>query len=384
LVSVLRRVKRLVRAIDAGVGHALRQVRRPAVLFEAWNGFGFDAQLPVIAELIANGRVRPRVVAVGLHHGLFDDAVLAMRLREYGLDPAIIVSVAAARRHRFDMIIVTDEPVVWNWRHPPVAYLHHGSSYANLPELYALQFVQRGAVNYLFCVAEGEVEYCVRQLGEAVRPWLIVTGQPKIDALVHGSYDRAAYLSGLGLDPARKTVLVASHWRPESLFRSGDLRPLRDALLVGDVNVIVTAHHLLFATERVDWSGGIDWLSRLQRLFNGPRMRVLARVQDNRPMLAAADVLIGDHSSLHLEYATLQRPMIIYWARSYGSPDPVMDALLRATADVVDTTAPIPALLDQALANPVIDAAPRRRMLKRALDYVGESAKRVAEVIENI
>ena len=56
-------------------------------------------------------------------------------------------------------------------------------------------------------------------------------------------------------------------------------------------------------------SGGVDWGARLEPLlqsFGG----VLAKGNNSSPYLAAADVMITDHSSVGFEYLLLDRPLI--------------------------------------------------------------------------
>ncbi len=375
--ALLKPVKGFVRSVDSAIGRVVGIGRVPAVLFDVHNGLGLEAQAPVIDHLVRSGRVQVDVASA-----LLAATELSQRLAAHGIGRDHVVRPGAAAHRRYALVVITDSPTVRNWRRPPVAYLHHGSSFANLPSPYSLEFLVDGTARYLFCLCDAQVLHCRRLLGSSLGDRLIVTGQPKLDALARGGYDRAAYLGGLGLDPARKTVLLSSHWREEALFRSRDLEPLRDHLAALDVNVVVTAHHNLFSVERHQLSGGIDWLARLKRIFTGARMRVLSRLPDNQPLLAAADVLIGDHSSLHLEYATLYRPMIIYKRPDFAFSDPVMFELLQATATVVDSVEAMLRPVDEALNSGSVDPVARRRLLEYGLAWLGTSGRRTADVIE--
>ena len=101
-------------------------------------------------------------------------------------------------------------------------------------------------------------------------------------------------LASLGLDPARPTVLYAPTWSPASSLNTiGE--ELMKRLRQLPVNLIVKLHDRS-RDLRPRYSGGIDWVARLQPLLAGAHA-LLARGADICPYLAAADVMITDHSS---------------------------------------------------------------------------------------
>ncbi len=375
--ALLEPVKSFVRATDSAVGRLARMGRSPAVLFDVHNTFGLDAQAPVIDFLARRGRVHIDAASTRLSR-----AELGERFAERNVGLEHIVPAEMAARRRYALVIITDSPSIKSWRRPPVAFLHHGSGFANLPSSYALEFLADRTAQYLFCLSDLEVQHYERLLGRSLSDRLVVTGQPKLDALVHGGYNRAAFLAGFGLDPARKTVLVSSHWREEGLFRSVDLRRLHDELAQLDVNVLVTGHNHLFNVSNHHFSSGVDWLARLKSIFTGSHMRVATRVVDNRPLLAAADFMICDHSSVHLEYATLYRPLIVFKRPDYTFSDPLALELLRETAAVVDRTDAMRRPIGDAMASGIVEPVARRRLLQYSFAWLGCSGRRTAEVVE--
>jgi len=132
-------------------------------------------------------------------------------------------------------------------------------------------------------------------------------GMPKLDCLVNGSLHRNEVLNKIGIDSARRTIVYAPTWSPHSsLISMGE--ELVEALGKSGYAVIVKLHDrsrdLLYVN-----SGGVDWGARLEPLlqrYGG----VLARGNDSSPYLAAADVMITDHSSVGFEYLLLDRPLI--------------------------------------------------------------------------
>lgn len=134
-----------------------------------------------------------------------------------------------------------------------------------------------------------------------------LVGMPKVDCLVDGSLSRDAVLEQLGIDPGRNVVLYAPTWSAQSsLVTMG--AELVDGLVAAGYAVIVKLHDRSHDPEHAN-SGGIDWVSRL-----GPLLREsgghLAKGTDSCPYLAAADVMITDHSSVGFEFLLLDRPVV--------------------------------------------------------------------------
>jgi CDP-glycerol glycerophosphotransferase len=132
-------------------------------------------------------------------------------------------------------------------------------------------------------------------------------GMPKLDCLVDGTLKRDELLAGMGIDRGRKAVLYAPTWSPHSSVVS-----MGEALVqrLGEAGhaVIVKLHDRSRDLQFVN-SGGVDWGARLEPLlkrYGG----VLASGHNSSPYLAAADVMITDHSSVGFEYLLLDRPLV--------------------------------------------------------------------------
>ncbi len=134
-------------------------------------------------------------------------------------------------------------------------------------------------------------------------PRLVLTGLPKLDRLVDGSLERDAVLAGLGLDPALPTVLFAPTGDPgNALARFGE--PILAELLEQRINLIVKPHD----HPRRDPGCTVDWPARL-RAVDHPRFHA-GLGADVTPLLAAADLLLTDASSVAFEYTLLDRPIV--------------------------------------------------------------------------
>jgi hypothetical protein len=177
-------------------------------------------------------------------------------------------------------------------------------------------------------------------------------GMPKVDCLVDGSLQRDRILLDLGLDPARPTVLYAPTWSAASSMVTLGTE-LVTRLLAGPWNLVVKLHDRL-SDPRPFYSGGVDWGAKLAPMLRGRRAR-LATGSDICPCLAAADVMITDHSSAGFEYLLLDRPLVRIdvpelISRSHTGLEYV--ELLRTAAETATDTDGVIRAVERALAEP--------------------------------
>lgn len=134
-----------------------------------------------------------------------------------------------------------------------------------------------------------------------------LVGMPKVDCLVDGSLSRNAVLEKLGIDPDRKVVLYAPTWSAHSSLVTMGVE-LVEGLAAAGYAVIVKLHDRSHDPQHAN-SGGVNWVSRLGQLLTDSGGH-LAMSSDSCPYLAAADVMITDHSSVGFEYLLLDRPLV--------------------------------------------------------------------------
>jgi hypothetical protein len=176
----------------------------------------------------------------------------------------------------------------------------------------------------------------------------VLVGFPKLDALVNGCYDGTAVRRTLGLDLSRPTAIYAPTWSPAS-----SLHLAGEAIVAGLVqsgwNVIVKPHAWSFDPDP-KYSGGIDWRQRL-RALESPGQVVLCDQGDGSPLLAAADLMVTDHSSIGFEFCLLDRPLIVFDAPDLARVariNPERMASLRRAARVVSEPSDVgPAATDE-------------------------------------
>jgi hypothetical protein len=207
-----------------------------------------------------------------------------------------------------------------------------------------------------------------------------LVGFPKTDALLNGAWPAADVRLSLGLSPSLETVLYAPTFSPaSSLHLAGEA--IVETLLASGRNVIVKLHDRS-ARPHEKYTEGIDWPARLRRFEEQGRF-ALARGADSGPYLAAADLLVTDHSTVGFEFALLDRPIVVYDApalKEAARIDSEKWALLRSMADVVSSPAALRTAVDAALASParLRDA---RRPAQALFAHAGEATARALDVV---
>lgn len=246
------------------------------------------------------------------------------------LDPAdaelyesLYVDRASATAQQADIVLACHPVGLSEHPNAVLACLHHGSGFGE--SAYALRVVQSS--DLYFTVHDREHDYIGHYLRNGLGGRRLVTaGQPRLDRLIHWqeqvARNRRAVCEHLGLPPDKRVILLTSHWTPMALLRrfGGDL--IRALAPLGRAYTLVqTAHPLLwrspdydtFNPRNPDWQAGTpfdaDTLREdLAQACAQTPGAVLLPTPDPSRMLALADLVIGDYSSVLIEAALLDRP----------------------------------------------------------------------------
>jgi len=283
-----------LRRLDRAIG---RRGDRRRILVDARTPVNYTMIAPMHRAMAADPRVS----------FFFTASEEPERLREiYREAPGIpLITPAAARWMRFDAYVASD----FMWQSLPrgtcrIQVFHGvGGKYG-----FDAPTTSMRAWDRLFFVNERRLRNFVKAGAiDSDSPAARLVGYPKADALVNGTWTRAAVLASLGLDPSRPTLLYAPTWSPASSLNAIG-KTLIARLLELDVNVIVKLHDRS-RDVRVRYSGGVDWVAELEPVLRG-RAGVIAPGHDISPYLVAADLMITDHSSAGFEYLLRDRPMV--------------------------------------------------------------------------
>jgi hypothetical protein len=272
--------------------------RRRRILVDARTPVHYAMFAPVHRAMEHDDRVRFSFIASD------EPAQAASIFRDAGAEGAVIGPMAAALM-KFDAYLTSDFTWTRLLHETCRIQMFHGvggkygfdAPTEPLNAWHRLFFVNRRRLNN--CIASGALE--------ADSPAIRLIGMPKVDSLVDGSLDRDEVLTSIGLPPNRPTVLYAPTWSPASSLNRLGVDVIK-ALRQLPINVIVKLHDRS-CDPRPQYSGGIDWRAALvPHLKKGSA--ILAPGADICPYLAAADVMVTDHSSAGFECLLRDRPIV--------------------------------------------------------------------------
>jgi CDP-glycerol glycerophosphotransferase (TagB/SpsB family) len=159
------------------------------------------------------------------------------------------------------------------------------------------------------------------------------------------------------------------------------------ALVHAGFNVIVKLHDRSLDPDP-RYNEGIDWRARFETMAAAARGQIaFATGADATPLLAAADVMITDHSSVGFEYLVLDRPLIVFDAPDLpraARVNPEKVALLRSAATVVASPEDAGRAAIVALADPERLSAARRRVARDLFFEPGGATARAAALVRGM
>src|SRR5580765_259461 len=325
--------------------------RRRRILVDARTPVHYAMFAPVHRAMEDDDRVRFSFIASD------EPAQAASIFRDAGAENAVIGPMAAALM-KFDAYLTSDFTWTRLLHETCRIQMFHGvggkygfdAPTEPLDAWHRLFFVNRRRLNN--CVASAALQ--------ADSPAIRMIGMPKVDCLVDRSLNRDAVLRVLGLPAHRPTVLYAPTWSPASslnLLGVALLKRLRQL----PVNVIVKLHDRSRDLRR-QYSGGIDWPAMLAPYLSAGAA-VLASEADICPYLAAADVMVTDHSSAGFEYLLLDRPLVRIHTPALITLANIHQDYVRMLAEVSDSTSAVDdtvAAIERALEDPSARSATRR------------------------
>jgi hypothetical protein len=366
------RVVRTLRGIDAAL-HARRATRR--ILVDSRTAVNYEMVAPVVRVMAGDARVRFAFTASD------DPGLLATIYKDAPAD-SWLVSPGRAAWSRWDAYLTSD--FMW-------ATLPRGSAriqmFHGVAGKYGFDAPTRSMRHWdrLFFVNERRLRNFVAAGAiDPDSPAVRLIGMPKVDCIVDGSIRRDEVLRGFGLDPALPTVLYAPTWSPASSLNLMGV-DLVERLRRMPVNLIVKLHDRS-RDLRPQYSGGIDWVARLEPLLTPPR-GVLALHANIAPCLVAADAMITDHSSCGFEYLLLDRPLIrieVPELLMQANIHPDYVSLLASAALNTQDAEGAAAAVARALAAPAAGSATRRAVAAELFYEPGRATARCAAALYDV
>lgn len=364
---------RALRILDDAAG---RLRGRAEVLVDVRTPMNLTVLRPVWARLLGDPRVHVRFTAeadTAIASGAADAAVETRRIAR-----------ASATWTRFDLAITAD---LWN-RTPlrrcrrQINFFHGVAGKYDLDDAGKVAAAGLEQFDRIAFINTDRMDRWIAS-GVIKRPQAALVGFPKSDELLNGRWHAADVRASLGLAPDRDTVLYAPTFSAESsLHLAGEA--IVQALLDAGLNVIVKLHDRSMVPH-ARYTNGIDWPARLAVWAGHPQF-ALARLADAGPCLAAADVLVTDHSTVGFEFALLDRPIVVFDApRLRDAARIAADkwALLRSMADIADTAPAVSVAVRRALQQPA-RLQQARQQAHTLFAHAGHATERALAVVYDL
>lgn len=379
-MTLLRRLTPVVHRLDHAIG---RLSTRRDVLVEMRTPV-YHAVLGPIADALAPRREGSGGPAAGLHVWYTSESPDRVK---HLVPEGRFLTHAEAEWRRFDLYINGDPWAAARLRRCAhrVNFFHGVAGKYDLDQPAGLPL----GLEYYDHVAFINRDRMLRYLAaEIVTPrQAVLVGYPKLDALATGAHDGPAVRASLGLREGHATALYSpTYSEASSLHLAGEA--IVKALVGAGLNVIVKLHDRSLDPDP-RYHGGFDWRARfaaLEHQLTPGRMRFV-ETSDASPLLAAADCMVTDHSSIGFEYLVLDRPLLVFDAPDLPQAariNPEKIVLLRSAATVVSTPAELATRAVHALANPAHLSAARRRVARGLFFDPGRATERAVQLIKGL
>jgi len=278
-----------------------RSPERRRVLVNARTAMNYATMAPIVQRLQRDERVE-------LYFASSENPALTQSVYADAVQPYKLVTPVQASLIQFDVYLAADFLWMKLLRGARRVQTFHGVA-GKYRTVYDSPSQSMRSWDRLFFINERRLRHFIESgaIDEGSNAARLI-GMPKLDCLVDGTLQRDELLSSMGIDPAKRSILYAPTWSAHSSVVSMG-EELVKRLGEAGYAVIVKLHDRSRDAESYVNSGGVDWGARLEPLlqrFGG----VLAKGNNSSPYLAAADVMITDHSSVGFEYLLLDRPLI--------------------------------------------------------------------------
>jgi CDP-glycerol:poly(glycerophosphate) glycerophosphotransferase len=212
----------------------------------------------------------------------------------------------------------------------------------------------------------------------------VLVGYPKLDRLASGGVDALAVRRSLGLTSGAPTALYAPTYSPASSLHLAGESMIRGLAGAG-FNVVVKLHDRSLDSDP-RYTAGVDWRTRM-RALEIPGRIAYVEAPDAGPYLAAADIMVTDHSSVGFEYLVLDRPLLVFDTPGLVEAariNPEKVALLRSAARVVYGVDELVAAATAELASPQRLSVQRRRVAREVFHDPGGATDRAVALIREV
>ncbi|NND00921.1 MAG: hypothetical protein HKN85_12135, partial [Gammaproteobacteria bacterium] len=276
-----------------------------------------------------------------------------------GLPDEAVLSVDAIREMDFDLLFSAHTKLISPRSARKRIQIFHGISFRNK----AVRPENMGCDHYFVVGPYMLSRFESVGLLKANDPRVVKVGFMKTDALINGSLDRQATLTGCGLKGERPVILYAPTGAKQNSLETVGEEAIRNLLEADQYELLIKPHDHPKNTD-------IDWASYLKR-YESDNCRVIAPHEDVIPYLHCADLLISDASSVVNEYSLLDRPVVfldtpdlLEAARTANHSMLDLDTWGRDGGLVASQPSDVARVVEQSLADPKQLSSVRQKMAR--------------------
>jgi hypothetical protein len=285
-----------------------------------------------------------------------------------------------AKRLPWDLIVYADHKPGFRADRPKI-YIGHGHYAGKVPKgggdyvLGPWARDARGRLVYdkIFRSSEDAARRSAESHPDAA-PRLRVVGSPIADDLRADAADRAARCRSLGLDPGRRTILIATTWGEGSIVqREAETLRAQVARLAAADNVIVSAHLNNFRTVYAATRRWEDFEAGLRQ----PNVHVVKPTASAHRLLPCADLVVMELTSLGFYFTVLERPIVYYDNPEIPHHPTSLAVEMKRAAHVIRDLTTLDTDIERAVAG--FDRAAMRRLAAQLFGHPGASRARYRE-----
>lgn len=329
---------------------------------------------PSVELKVSTGRYRKRAFVFWLpprDPELRNERIFA----EFGVDPRHLFATSNRDKTPYEVYVTSNRSRQIQPANAQVlVQIFHGVSFRN----FSINKAYTRFTKLFFAGKYHAEQYVERGILEAGDPRIELMGLPKLDCLVDGTIRREDVLREYGLDPALPTVLWCPTGARFNSFEALGAAGVK-AAQNGEWNFIMKLHdhpHLPEGMRRGD-------IERAVKAALGPRGR-LATKSNVAPLLAAADLLISDASSVANEFCLRDRPIVFVDVPELLAQRAAMEGCAmdlnthgRKTGRVVGGPEELTEAIRHGLGNPGEHSAERRATAEHLFHMPGTATERM-------
>ncbi len=310
------------------------------------------------------------------------------------------MSLRVAAQYRWAAVVSTHLPAYKAARNGPLMIIPHGTGFG-IGGAYH-EFLASNCDVY-FAHSPNELKYLKGRLGQQFpEDRFVASGVPSTDDLAEyvglETSARCELKQELGLNPDIPVILVSSHWTPDSVLRTwgcGALAALES--FAADYSIVQIAHQGIWDNPEFDTYNPRKDVYGKPEVFNSKILfdELSAYCKDREQVhflpdartakaLAVADLLIGDYSSIIVEYCIMDRP-IVFTNRPERFFSEINYQRYAAACGAAGSLEQLAHVVAQELASPQLRSEARQALAGEFIFNLGTAAATVAgEILERI